>query len=110
MAKPDRLAGLTEGFKRCKNCNKPLHRLHEGKRCDSCSRIFEREFHRGPLREKIKKLEASAARKRKLLEKAKQYIEDEFRGMAFDEEQEREWQQKGRDLIAALAAELRGGG
>lgn len=50
----------------------------------------------------------SLAASRALLAEAKQYVQDEFRSMAFDEEQEREWQRKGQDLITAIAAELAG--
>ncbi len=118
--KQSRLAGLTE----------EELRLH-GNASAMCDENTDNEYDvmvvealesLAAAREEIKNLESNLedykyfvkqrnkriARLKKLLEKAKGYVQDEFRGMAFDEEQEQEWQQKGQDLVAAIAAELEG--
>lgn len=107
MPKTDRLAGLTE---------------EENALLDGCRRTLEQDTQPLPTTEKgvvadltIEALEslaasrASEARKKKLLEKAKQYIQDDISGMPFDEEQVRQLEQRGKDIYAALAAELEGG-
>lgn len=101
---------MPDKIKKCEGCGKPMHPLDEGRWHKACDLRRVRKLLQKSLKEKITKLEAELAATRELLKDVKQYVQDEFRGMAFDEEQEQEWKDRGQKIIDAITTALKGEG